>query len=251
MRICWGATYINKKFDINTNQKNIAIGSQVNSFVQFKWYWHLQLTKNLRFEPGITFSHASNGKAKNPNLGLNVVSLNAGLNIALPYKQSKHYSQIDSLTRVKSKNELLTYFAVGFNQRDINSPILQTYVFGLAYQRNVRNTHKFAAGVDIFYDQNYFTDYENVFLKQPEGIYKTRMSAKLGYSYNIGRVSLPIELGYYFFQATNPDAIIVSRLAVRYYSKCGLVGHVGLRTHFAVAYNFEYGLGYRLFLGRK
>lgn len=252
MRICWGATYVTKHFDINTNQKNIAIGSNVNSFVQFKWFWHLQLTKNLRFEPGLTFSHASNGKAKNPNLGLNVVSLNVGLNIVIPNKKNNtNYFKIDSSTKVKSKNELLTYAAIGFNQREINSPELQTYVLGFAYQRNIRNTHKFAGGIDIFYDQNYFTDYENVFLKQPQGVNQVRMSAKLGYSYNIGRISLPIELGYYFFNTANADGPIVSRLAVRYYSKCGLVGHVGLRTHFAVAYNFEYGLGYRLFLGRK
>jgi hypothetical protein len=40
----------------------------------------------------------------------------------------------------------------------------------------------------------------------------------------------------------------VSRIGVRYYSKSGLIAHFGLRTHFAVAYDFEYGLGYRFYL---
>jgi len=251
IRICWGVSYLTKKFDINENQKNIAIGSHVNSFVQFKWFWHLQLSKNLRFEPGITFSHNSNGKAKNPNLGLNILSLNAGLNIALPSKKIKTITKIDSSTQVKSKNELVTYAAIGFNQRNINSPELKTYLVSVAYQRNIRNTHKFCSGIELFYDDNYQTDYENVFLKQAQGIDKVRMSAKFGYSYNIGRVSIPIEIGYYFFDLAKPDAPIVSRLAIRYYSKCGIVGHFGLRTHFAVAYNFEYGIGYRLYLGKK
>ena len=251
MRICWGATYLTKKFDINTNQKNIAIGSNINSFVQFRWFWHIQLTKNLRFEPGVTFSHASNGKAQNPNLGLNILSLNAGLNIKIPSKKNIHFTTIDSSTKVKSKNELLTYVAVGFNEREINTPPLNTYLFGIAYQRNIRNTHKFALGIDMFYDDNYQIDYGNVFLTPAQGINKMRMSAKVGYSYNIGRISIPIELGYYFLDQAKPDAPIVSRLAVRYYSKCGLVGHFGLRTHFAVAYNFEYGIGYRFFLRKK
>jgi hypothetical protein len=35
---------------------------------------------------------------------------------------------------------------------------------------------------------------------------------------------------------------------MKYYAKNGLVVNMGLRTHFAVAYDFEYGLGYRFYL---
>jgi hypothetical protein len=75
LRLCWGATYLNKPFDIKENPKNIAIGSHWNAYVQFKWFWQIQLSKNLRFEPGFAFTHCSNGKASNPNLGLNQNSL--------------------------------------------------------------------------------------------------------------------------------------------------------------------------------
>lgn len=249
MRLCWGATYITKCFELYENRKNIAIGSHVNSFVQFKWYWHLQLTKNMRFEPGFAFTHASNGKSRNPNLGLNVVSLNAGLNILIPSKNPKpEILKVDSSTRVRSKNELFAFAAIGFNQREIATEELKVFVASVTYQRNVRNTHKFSAGIDLFYDEIYMHDYETVFRQEPQGFDQMRVSARLGYSYNIGRISLPIEMGYYVFQKTVPDGIIVSRIGVRYYSKCGLVGHFGLRTHFAVAYNFEYGLGYRFFI---
>lgn len=251
MRICWGATYITKKFDVIENQKAIAIGSHVNAFVQFKWFWHLQLTKKIHFEPGITFSHASNGRTKVPNLGLNVLSLNAGLNFAISSKKTNYNAPIDSSTKAKSKNELLAFTAIGFNQQSINSKNLKSYVVSFAYQRNVRNTHKFSLGVDVFYDEIYQADYDYLLKKSANGIDKFRSSIRAGYAYNIGRISIPIEIGYYFLDKAKPDAPIVSRLAVRYYSKCGLVAQFGLRTHFAVAYNFEYGLGYRLFLKRK
>jgi hypothetical protein len=245
LRLCWGVTYITKPFDIATNHKNIAIGSHVNAFVQFRWFWHLQLTNRLRLEPGITFTHASNGKSKNPNLGLNVMSLSAGFNYLLPSKTKPNLSKIDSSTRRKSKNELLAIAAIGFNQRNIGSPELKSYLYSLAYQRNVRNTHKFTTGVDVYYDQNYQYDYENKFGTKASGIDQMRMSARLGYAYNVGCISFPLEIGYYFFQRTNPDANLVSRLGVRYYSPYGFVAHFGLRTHFAVAYDFEYGIGYR------
>jgi hypothetical protein len=251
LRLCMGATYITKDFDIQTNHKNIAIGSHVNAFVQFKWFWHLQLTKNLRFEPGFAFTHTSNGKYRNPNLGLNVVSLNAGLNFLIPSPSKPSVTTIDSSTKVKSKNELLAFAAIGFNQRYIATNELKTFVFSLTYQRNVRNTHKFSAGFDAYYDQNYFLDYETKLSKEPQGFDKVRVSARVGYSYNVGRISFPIEMGYYLFQKVQPDGFIVSRIGVRYYTACGLIAHFGLRTHFAVAYTFEYGLGYRFFIKSK
>ena len=249
LRLCFGATYITKSFDIQSNHKNIAIGSHVNAFVQFKWFWQFQLSKKLRFEPGFAFTHASNGKAKNPNLGLNVVSLNFGLNFLIASKKPKpDLTKIDSSTKAKSKNEILAFAAIGFNQRSIGTKELKCYVASVTYQRNVRNTHKFSAGFDFFYDENYQTDFENKILRKPQGIESMRISARLGYSYNVGRISFPIEIGYYAFQKVNPDASVVSRIGVRYYSACGLVAHFGLRTHFAVAYDFEYGLGYRFYL---
>jgi hypothetical protein len=248
LRLCWGATYLTKKFDIDINHKNIAIGSHVNAYVQFKWFWHLRLSKQLRLEPGFAFTHASNGRAKNPNLGLNVVSLNLGLNYLIPSKSKPQVLQLDSNTKVRSRNEIFLFAAYGFNQREIVSQQLNAFVVSAAYQRNVRNTHKFSVGIDVFYDENYQLDYQQDFKKKPQGIDQLRMSARLGYAYNVGRVSFPIEMGYYFLQKAQPDGFVVSRIGVRYFTRCGLVAHFGLRTHFAVAYNFEYGLGYRFYL---
>jgi hypothetical protein len=248
LRLCYGLTYITKSFDIRTNHKNIAIGSHYNAYVQFRWLWHLKLSDRLRFEPGFTFSHASNGRAQNPNLGLNVVSLHAGLNILLPAKTRPSVSTIDSSTRVRSKNEIMAVVAAGVNERSINTPELRTYVLSVAWQRNVRNTHKFSLGTDIFYDDNYVIDYRETLLREAQGIDKVRMSVRAGYSYNVGRISFPLEIGYYFFEKIHPDAPIVSRMGIRYYASNGIIAHFGLRTHFAVAYNFEYGLGYRFFL---
>jgi hypothetical protein len=249
LRLCFGATYVTKSFDIHENHKNIAIGSPVNAFVQFKWFWQWQLSQRFRFEPGFAFTHASNGRSRNPNLGLNVVSLNFGLNYLIPSKKLKpEVTKIDSSTRAKSKNEIMTFAAIGFNQRYIGTESLRAYVVSVAYQRNVRNTHKFSAGLDFYYDENYQFDYETAFAKQPQGFDRMRVGLRAGYSYNVGRISFPIEVGYYVFQKTKPDGNIVSRIGVRYYSACGLVAHFGLRTHFAVAYDFEYGLGYRFYL---
>lgn len=248
MRLCLGATYLTKRFDIKEDPKNVAIGSHLNCFVQLRWMWRLKLSERFRLEPGLSFTHASNAKARNPNLGLNVVSVNLGLNYLLSSPSKKTFSSIDSSTRVKSKHEILTYAAAGFNQHKINGPILSCYLYSLAYQYNVSNRHKFSAGTDFFYDQNYFIDYKNLTGEDPSGADKLRVSFRLGYSYNMGRISFPVEVGYYVFEKVVPDASVVSRIGIRYYSPSGIVLNFGLRTHYAVAYNLEYGIGYRFAL---
>lgn len=248
IRLCIGATYVTKCFDIKENQKNIAIGSHVNAFFQMKWFYQIKISKNFSIEPGIAFTHVSNGRFKNPNLGLNVVSINAGLNYLISSKIPFKENKFDNSTQVKSKNELLFYTALGFNQRSITSELSKSILFSSSFQRNLNNLHKFSLGLDFFYDEIYLMDYQNEFSKKLNGLEQLRISSKLGYSYNVGRISFPIELGYYIFQKNNFDALIVSRVGLRYYSSSGLIGHFGLRTHFAVAYNFEFGLGYRVFI---
>ncbi|MBS1650647.1 MAG: acyloxyacyl hydrolase [Bacteroidetes bacterium] len=251
-RISWGGSFITKPFNVYTNQKNGAIGSYFNQHVQFRWFWKINLGKQLIFEPGISFSHQSNGKYKNPNLGINIASLSAALSFGSKNIKQKMptVQNCDSLTKTKSKNELLAYTSIGFDQHEVGMNELNCYALALQYQRNLRNTHKFSFGINAFYDQNYQIDYAYLYKTDAQGINKYRASAMIGYSYNIGRLGIGIESGYYFLNTANPDGPIVSRLSLNYYSPIGLVAHLGLRTHFAVAYNFEYGLGYRFYLKR-
>lgn len=249
MRICWGITYLTKAFDIHQNQKNLAIGSAINQYVQFRWFWKLKLSSNLLAEPGITFSHASNARAQVPNLGLNVLTLHTALNFKLPSKKviPQELKQ-DSSTKAKTKNEIVSFVSFGFNQREVNLKKEMCYMWAAYYQRNVRNTHKFGLGLNVFYDQNYLTDYANSNLDPSKTIDKSRMSLNFVYAYNIGRISIPTEIGYYFLAKANADGPVVTRISVNYYARNGLFIHGGLRTHFAIAYNFEYGLGYRMYL---
>jgi hypothetical protein len=248
LRLCWGPAYVTKKFNIVDNHKNIAIGSNLNAYVQFKWFWQIRLSERLRFEPGFAFTHVSNGKYRNPNLGLNVVSINAAMNILFPAKKIPAVTAVDSSARARKKNELMFFAAAGVNERLTNTELLQVYVVSAAYQRNVGNQHKFSGGLDFFYDENFQIDHELRTHEQLTGFDRLRVSARVGYSYNVGRISFPFEVGYYIFQKDSPDGNIVNRIGVRYYGAKGLVAHFGMRSHLAVAYNFEFGLGYRLYL---
>jgi hypothetical protein len=251
VRILWGISYLNKKFDINTDPKDIAIGSHLNTFVQWKVLWHLKLSNKLRLEPGLSFAHASNGRSQVPNLGLNVVSLNLGLTYKFHGEVTKVALQ-DSSPTWKSKHEILVWDGAGFNEHEpATGSKYFSNTFGVNYYYNVRNTHKWGGGFDIDYDL------QNAYHLKTSGhpaqswLDLVQLGVKACYAYNIGRVSLPIEMGYYVVSKPKEDGPIFHRIGVRYYCKNGLMFNFTMKSHWAVAAHFDYGLGYRFSIKKK
>lgn len=251
VRICWGVSYLNKKFDINTDPKNIAIGSHLNTFVQWKVLWHLKLSNKLRLEPGLSFSHASNGRSQVPNLGLNVVSLNLGLTYKLNGEVTKVALQ-DSSPTWKSKHEILIWDAAGFNEHEpATGTKYFSNTFGVNYYYNVRNTHKWGAGFDVDYDLQNEYHLKTSGHPAQSWLDLVQLGVKACYAYNIGRISLPIEMGYYAISKPKEDGPIFHRIGIRYYCKNGLMFNFTMKSHWAVAAHFDYGLGYRFSLKKK
>ncbi len=251
MRFTWGLAYLTKHFDINTNPKNIAIGSSLNTFVNWKWYWHINVSKQIRLEPGFAFSHASNGRAQVPNLGLNVVSLNLGITYKLK-DNPVNVSLEDSSNLWGSKHEILIWDAIGFNEHEPpNGPKYFSNTFGLNYYYNKKNTHKYGAGLDVSYDTQ--NKYHLETSRRPANSWTDllQLGVKLCYSYNIGRVSLPIEMGYYAISKPKEDGPIFHRIGIRYFCKNGLMLNATMKSHWAVAAHFDFGLGYRFKLKKK
>lgn len=251
LRICWGFSYLTKKFDINSNPKDIAIGSHLNTFVQWKLFWHVNVNKKFRLEPGLSFAHASNGRSQVPNLGLNVVSLNLGMT----FKFEKHpvISTIqDSASVWPSKHEVIVWDAVGFNEHEPpGGPKYFCNTFGVNYYYNVRNTSKWGGGIDVSYDT------QNKYHLETSGHPSTswtdllQLGVKVCYAYNVGRISFPIEMGYYAVSKPREDGPVYHRIGIRHYCKNGLILNFTMKSHWAVAAHFDYGVGYRFSVKKK
>lgn len=251
LRLCWGVSYLTKRFDIDKNPKNIAIASHWNTFVQWKVLWHINLNNKLRFEPGLSFAHASNGRAQVPNLGLNVVSLNLGINFKINGEVVKS-DLIDSSSVWPSKHEIIIWDAVGFNEHEPpGGPKYFANTFGANYYYNVRNTHKWGGGIDVSYDTQNAYHLETSGHPANSWTDVLQLGVKVCYAYNIGRISLPIEMGYYAVSKPKEDGPIFHRIGIRHYCKNGLIFNFTMKSHWAVAAHFDYGIGYRFSVKKK
>ena len=103
----------------------------------------------------------------------------------------------------------------------------------------------------MYYEELYLLDLKEKNVPPATFTDKLRIGPKLAYAYSIGRISLPIEWGYYVGAKISPEGMFFHRMGLRYTGPKGLVVQFGLKTHFGVAYHFDYGIGYRLPFAKK
>lgn len=247
LRLSCGVSYSTQKFDPILNHKNNVVSSSVNAFVNFKWYYKIQLSKNLRLDAGLNFAHASNGKFKTPNLGLNLLTLHSGLTYCITSQNSNTNIKVDSTYLKNTKHEYFGIIALGINE---NEPpggakfLSQSYTLGYNFKK--RNTHKFGAGLDVFYCQSIKQELVEIdSIKLKSNLNYAQLGGRIGYSYVIGKLSLPIELGYYLYSQYKANGMFYHRIGFRYHFDNNLILTFALKSHWAVAHYFEYGIGYR------
>lgn len=250
LRFAGGFAYLTKRFDLYENHKNIALSSHINVFVALRWSLFIQLHTHLFLIPNLQFTHVSNGRFKVPNLGINTVYPNISLQYQIRETEKKAIS--DSSYKKISQNEIYLWLGYGRNQEyPPSKKSFSNYTLSGTYFWNIKNRHQLGIGLDIFQEPSL-----NVRTQDTELIthyyFRNGFSGgiKIAYAFNYGRWILPIEYGYYVFSGINefPNGMHFHRVGLRYYHKKHWVMSFTLKSHFAVAYHFDLGIGYRIFV---
>jgi hypothetical protein len=253
LRVAEGFAYAPVHFDPITNHKNNVISNPENVYINFKYFFGWNIGKLFRWEAGLNFSHASNGRFKVPNLGVNMVTLNSGIVFKLPCQQKTVLDKIDSSSKAVTKHELLFWAAFGANE--VGQPEGKKYLaqsYSAAYYFNKKNKHKFGAGIDIYYNAANLAQLQaDSSVHISSKLQNIQVGVKLAYAFNVGRLSMPVELGYHVLSKFVDGSQFFSRIGMRYYFKNNVVAVISLKTQWAVANYIEFGAGYRLPLKTK
>ena len=94
-----GIEYNTKTYDKDDNYSFSAIGSHFNALIRLGFYNDFKISNRFKLNTGFFINHFSNGIIKSPNLGLNVLTLNAGLKYQL---SEKKHSQKKIRENIKS-----------------------------------------------------------------------------------------------------------------------------------------------------
>lgn len=236
-----GVGWVTECYDLIENPKNNVIGSHLNAMVNLGLRIEkLFLNNSIAFEMSMT--HLSNGAYRLPNLGLNLPFL--GLNYTY-FLNGLNYS-----TEAKEEKEGLSLKNWSFNTQLIGS-FKQIYPTGgslygvLALtnyaQYRIKEKCIIEGGVDAIYNQSIvnYADGEHNRLKN------FQMGLYAAYVLPIHKIQFLVAMGRYIIDPLNPGGLWYHKFGGRFKITERLWGNFTIKSNWAKADYFEYGLSYR------
>ncbi|MEY3237783.1 MAG: hypothetical protein RI883_1884 [Bacteroidota bacterium] len=237
-----GAGYATKRFDLETNFQQIAIGSKLNVHFNYKLGTQFKLTNRLSLNAGLSFSHFSNANMSEPNLGINLVTGLAGLNYAL--SDPKVFT-VNEIPQHEKKNEFaLVYAAGGKHTRALQSTVYFTSSLSAEYKFHWKRKFHFGGGLDLFYDSSTKIEMgpDNPDYKS---IYDFRIGIHLSQEFVYDRFSFILQEGFYIGLVDQVDkSVMYNRAILRWKFSDRFLISASMKSHLHILDYPELGFGY-------
>ena len=250
-RVAFGLGYISNPFDENTNPFNYALATNFAGSGYFKLNYQRDFFKgSLGFQTGLTIIHFSNAAFKNPNLGLNTVAFNLGLN----YNFNKNpfvFSKKERTPKNKGKLRYNLLFRTGLNEsKNAGSGQYHFYVGAFQIEKKINYKSTLVVGTE-FYKSDFLNRYLQQEKEKETGIpdntnYKTnRIGVYAGHELYIHHFSMISQIGY--------NVYYPNKYVTRFYERFGFKTHLNdhiftsltLKLNLFRAEALEFSLGYR------
>ncbi len=244
-KLSCGIGYIMTPFNKDSNYKNIAIGSHFNGLVQLGLFYQFMINEKLQVGLNTSIIHFSNGAIRVPNLGINIASAGVSLHFTnTNLRTEKSEKLIDSL---KQNRNFELFIGAGMKQ---NYPPSSTS-FGvtsgrLQYYFKNKLKYSLSTGVDIFYDNGLHRKLLEDNLLSNDRKSAIQLGLNIQYQQNIHRISIPIFMGTYLYSNYKGNGFIYHGLGIKYKLSNQLSTAVILKTHYAKADYFLWGINYSL-----
>ncbi len=243
LRIGAGIGFVQKPFHRYDNFKNNAIGSVLNGTVNFRAEMQYKLAVRSKITLAWGLTHWSNGSAATPNLGINVTTMSLGYQ---HFFGKRTLLNNDPLPPV-NKRYVTSFFVAAFH-KELYPAGGEKYFVGTLYgncARIISHKSSIGLGADVFYNAGTVES-----LKREGKPYSEadawRVGVRLGYYLSLSDFKIAIENGFYVYGELNGDTFIYTRLGVQQKISNHIFLCVNLKSHFARADFFEFGIGYEI-----
>lgn len=251
-RIAQGIAYTTNPFDLETNFKNNAYGTQLLSSTYLLLNYNKEnLFKNIGLNAGIALIHYSNGNFKAPNSSTNSFTFNIGLQYEFESETAEYITDVvdETITEPIHFNVVLRS---GINESDYvglgQHPFLVVSTF---LDKRVSYKSKFQVGADVFFSE--FLEKEIEYLVASgldrslsgDEDYK-RVGIFLGHELTLNKLAVVSQFGYYAYYPYDFEGRTYIRAGLKYYITNKIFGVSTLKSHGAKVEGVEFGIGLRI-----
>mgnify|MGYP006284479309 CR=1 FL=1 len=244
--IAFGLSWLTKKFDVENNYQNIAIGSSTNIYFDAGLMASFRLHSRLYLLSGLQFIHFSNGKITSPNKGLNVVTSSIGLQYFFNENSYGKYNQ----AKAQKKTFIPSNYFQGIYAHGIKSisrmedGFFYASSLSLEYHKKYNRKYNWGLGLDLFYDGTSGLSENQITADFTTNFFQLGLHAS--HDLMVGRMALIMQVGGYLWLPGKAEAPIYNRIGLRYTFDSGIIANLSLKSHYAQASFIEFGIGYQL-----
>lgn len=241
-KLALGPGWVEKKFDRINNYKNLVSGTHLNAAIQLTQSYEWQLSKRQFLSMGICLTHFSNGAFKLPNLGINL----AGLQLGYHFQLNEHKQTLIDTSKFEKKINYVLAYSFGIKQV---YPVLGKQFFLSNFSATIFNNFKEKGSVgllfDIFKDASVYNQMK--YDEDSTNNDKTNLQLGIGgvYEVAIDRVRIPLAAGFYVYNNYKVLPVMYLKFGLNYYITKQIHVSFNLKSHYAKADYFSYGVGYR------
>jgi hypothetical protein len=241
-RLGFGAGWVQKPYNKETNTKNLMIGTSLNGCINMLLEQEWQVYKNLYLNAGFSFSHFSNGSFTLPNLGLNIPALSLGLRYAMqPVTPAYNRQAWPPFT--KQWHYYAYTFAAGKESYPLESPVYLVNTLMLEAVRDFSYTARLGIGLNGTMDRSLSRETVTYEFNRSDPQWQTSVYAL--YEHVIGNLSIPFQWGVYLYNKYQFTPFY-QVIGLRYRFLPHWIGAVQLKAHLGKADYIQWGLGYKL-----
>jgi hypothetical protein len=242
-RIGIGLSYVNRKYKIENNYLNVAVGSNLNIHFNYRLGASYALSDRYKLFGGISFDHLSNGNTAEPNLGLNYLTAFFGGSMALGEITDKQENEIPVH---KNRNSSILFASMGGkHSRALSAKFFLTSSLSYEFRRAFFRRLHFGIGADLFYDSSV----QNSLEKQGEKFSSSdsfQTGIHISQSIIYGKFMLSLQEGIYIGLKERVDKYAVyTRGLVQYNFAKHWSLRVAMKSHFHILDYPEFGFGYK------
>ncbi len=244
-RIGVGLGYFREKFDIQTNYKNLAIGSNVNAAIQLLTELRWQFCSQFTLSGGLGWAHFSNGTMISPNYGINMPNINTALSfhpkglkekrIITKYQESAPYNFIE-LNISHGLKEI----------RPLLGPQYNVFSGSVIYFHRLNIRKSIGGAFDLYYDESEKPLLERTGTPVKQNIELLKPGISGNFQADFGNLSVLLSLGTYLYQKEKSDGVLYDKLGLRYSFIDKYFLQLYLKTHYARADYIGWGIGMKI-----
>lgn len=246
----FGLGYANKPYNEVTNPQNFALGSHllVTAFLKLNYFKYF-LNKKISLSSGLSLVHFSNIAFKNPNLGINTVSLHFGIKYQNSSANTKPKPK--SLKAIKTSNKwnYNVLIRVGYNESlIIDSGLFPFYTFTFYGSKYLNKYSTLTLGTDYF-NSKFLKEYIKTEAISTGKNYNAndynRVGIFIGHELTQNHFALISQIGYYAYYPFPYVSRLYERFGFKYKISKHLFSEVTLKANLFRAEGLEIGLGYK------